>query len=94
MYKVLEAPDQNGSMYTVALVDNPSHVKHVRCSQLKKNVEFESLCPFSAPVQLLETAPIEEPMQDCEWFLLVFEPNPAPRNCQPRLKTPRPRRSG
>ncbi|XP_025754348.1 uncharacterized protein LOC106096873 isoform X2 [Oreochromis niloticus] len=55
VYKVLKAPDQNGSVYT--------------------------------------TTPVEEPMQDGEWFLLVSEPTPAPSSCQQRPETPSPRRS-
>ncbi|CAI5686070.1 unnamed protein product [Oreochromis niloticus] len=92
VYKVLKAPDQNGSVYTIAPVDSLSQVKHVHRSLLKNKVEGATTCPPSAPIQTLETTPVEELMQDGEWVLLVSEPTPAPSSCQQRPETPSPRR--
>lgn len=90
VYKVLKVPDQKGSVYTIAPVDNLSHAKHVHHSLLKNKVEGVTTCAPSALIQTLETAPVEEPMQGGEWFLLVSEPTPAPNSCQLRPENPSP----
>lgn len=77
MYKVPKAPDQNGSVYTVTLSDNLGHMKHVHRSLLKNKVEYVTTCAPSASIELLETVPVEEPMQVVSgfyWFLNLLRP--------------------
>ena len=75
-YRVLRAPKQGGSVYTIAPVDNPTQERQVHRSKLKVVIGLDS----PGPVSSQNSPPVEEPPSeeahpfDCDLLVLGQQP--------------------
>lgn len=86
VYQVVKAPKDGGTVYTIALMDELSKVKHVHSSLLKARIQRGSLNqnPNDSPLSG-KALPSEDELDECDLLALVPEVPQACLSMPPRL---------
>lgn len=94
-YKVVKAPSDNGTVYSIVPLDHPGKTKHVHRTQLRPVPLTPPLSDCPGPMEPSEPNTGDEEEQGGEWFLAPAEPREAvpadvhgPVAPTPRLPSP------